>query len=78
MLDEKIREALCYVNSAQGLLEEILADINTKKSVEESKDKKVKITIKVENPYDGIEISEEDLAQIRKDLEEIINDFTRE
>ena len=45
---------------------------------EEPKDNKVKVTIKVQNPYDGVEINDEELEQIRKDLEEIINDFTRE
>ena len=79
-MDKKVMEALRYVNSAQGILEEILADINAtkKEPVEEPKDKKVKLTIKVENPYDGVEIDEKELEQIRKDLEEIINDFTRE
>ena len=46
----------------------------------ETKDNKVKVTIKVKNPFkEELEgLSDEEIEQIRKDLEEIINDFTRE
>lgn len=47
---------------------------------EEPKDNKVKVTIKVENPFkEELEgLSDEEIEQLRKDLEEIINAFTRE
>lgn len=50
------------------------------KDTEETKDNKVKVTIKVKNPFkEELEgLSDEEIEQIRKDLEEIINDFTRE
>lgn len=47
---------------------------------EEAKDNKVKVTIKVENPFkEELEgLNDEEIEQLRKDLEEIINAFTRE
>lgn len=44
---------------------------------EKLKDNRVTLKVKVVNPFDGVEIDEKELEQIRKDLEEIINDFTR-
>ena len=70
---EKLTEAVDHVRKADEILNKVYDDILE----EEPKDKKVKVTIKVENPYDGIEISEDDLKEIKKDLEEIMNDFTR-
>jgi len=32
----------------------------------------------VKNPYDGVYVPKEEMEQIEKDLEEIMNDFTRE
>jgi len=71
---EKLTEAIDHVRKADEILNKVYDDILEK----EPKDNKVKVTIKVENPYDGVEINDEELEKIRKDLEEIINDFTRE
>lgn len=73
---EKLREAIAHVEEAHKILVDLFEQ--TEEEKEEPKDNKVKVTIKVQNPYDGIEINDEELEQIRKDLEEIINDFTRE
>lgn len=74
--NEKLREAIAHVEEAHKILVGLFEQ--TEEAKEEPKDKKVKVTIKVQNPYDGVEIDEKELEQIRKDLEEIINDFTRE
>lgn len=76
-VEQRIKIALKHNEEAHCILEDILQN-NENTNEEEQKDKKVKLTIKVQNPYDGIEIDEKDFEQIRKDLEEIINDFTRE
>ncbi len=76
---EKLKEAIAHVEEAHRVLLDLIHDEYSKEEVkEEPKDNKVKLTIKVVNPYDGVEINDEELEKIRKDLEEIINDFTRE
>ena len=76
-LAERIDVALTHCYETKSILEDILTGLREEQK-EEPKDNKVKLTIKVVNPYDGVEINDEDLEKIRKDLEEIINDFTRE
>ena len=79
-MSEKLTEAINHLKRANEILNDVYDDALEfgKEAKEEPKDNKVKVTIKVENPYDGIEIDDKELEQIRKDLEEIINDFTRE
>lgn len=74
--EEKLKEAIAHVEEAHKILVGLFEQ--TEEAKEEPKDNKVKLTIKVVNPYDGVEINDEELEKIRKDLEEIINDFTRE
>lgn len=72
---EKLREAIAHVEEAHKILVDLF-----EQTEEEPKDNKVKVTIKFENPFkEELEgLSDEEIEQIRKDLEEIINDFTRE
>lgn len=76
-IKESLKLAIAHMEEATSILHKLYNDLG-KQNEEEPKDNKVKVTIKVQNPYDGVEINDEELEQIRKDLEEIINDFTRE
>lgn len=69
---DKLKEAIAHNEESHKILEGILGQLE-----EEKEDKKVTLKVKVVNPFDGVEIDEKELEQIRKDLEEIINDFTR-
>jgi len=74
-------------NNINKHLDIAIANINAAKEIltqryeaekEELKDNKVKLTIKVEHPFDEeADLNNEDLEQLKKDLEEIMNDFTR-
>ena len=72
---EKLTEAIDHVRKADEILNKVYDDI-----LEKEEPKKVKLTIKVENPFkEELEgLSDKEIEQLRKDLEEIINDFTRE
>lgn len=77
-IKESLRPVIAHMEEATSILHKLYNNLDKNKDKEEPKDNKVKVTIKVENPYDGIEIDEKEFEQIKKDLEEIINDFTRE
>lgn len=72
---DKLKEAIAHIEEAHKIL---VGFIPKEKETPEKPNKKVTIEFKIKNPYDGAEISEDDLKELRKDLEEIINDFTRE
>lgn len=59
------------------VVRDLLTDIVNVLDEKEEPTKAVKIEVKVTNPYDNAEVSTEELEQIKKDLEEMINDFTR-
>lgn len=93
MKENNLKEILANLSTSMKYLEDAKMQINDAYKIianaymeqkgeakEEPKDNKVKVTIKVQNPFkEELEgLSDEEIEQIRKDLEEIINDFTRE
>lgn len=72
-LNKHLDIAIDNINAAKDILTQ---KYNAEKE-EPKENKKVTLKVKVVNPFDGVEIDEKELEQIRKDLEEIINDFTR-
>jgi len=75
-MKDKLREAIAHIEEAHKLLDSCMQEDTPK---EENKDKKVTITFKVKNIFDDeAELKDEELEQLKKDLEEIVNDFTRE
>ena len=78
LLAERIDEALKHLYDAKHILEDTSNGIK-ENCKEETPKKKLEIEINVRKPFgETIDLDDEELAQIRKDLEEIINDFTRE
>ena len=65
-MNKKLREAIAHVEEAHKILVGLFEQ--TEEAKEEPKENKVKVTIKVQNPYDGVEIDDKELEQIRKDL----------
>lgn len=71
--NEKLKEAIIHLEEAHRVL------VGLFELDEESKEepKKVTLTINIKHDFDeGTEFSDEELEQLKKDLEEIMNDFT--
>ena len=67
---ELLNAALSHLQEAKKLLEEV--DL-------EEKPKKATIEIRIKNPFtEEADLEDEEIEKLRKELEEIINDATRE
>ena len=75
-MSEKLTEAINHLKRANEILNDVYDDI-LGLGKEEPK-KKLSIEINVKKPFgEEIDLNDEELEQIRKDLEEIMNDITR-
>ena len=74
-MSEKLTEAINHLKRANEILNDVYDDI-LGLGKEEPK-KKLSIEINVKKPFgEEIDLNDEELEQIRKDLEEIMNDIT--
>lgn len=78
-LDEamlNMAEAVKHLENLTGILCDLAEEIKTDTKKDTDKDK-VKIQIKVAQPFKEVaDLDDKEMEQLRKDLEEIINDFT--
>ena len=76
-LNKHLDIAIANIEAAKELLKQRYEA--EKEELDKEEPKKVTLTINIKQNFDeGTEFSNEELEQLKKDLEEIMNDFTRE
>lgn len=77
-LNKHLDIAIANIEAAKEILKQRY-EAEKEQLKEETKGNKVKIEIKVAKPFnETFALDDKEVEQLRKDLEEIMNDFTRE